>query len=109
MALAVAGCQRLGHVHALCGTEAPGTFAKCDTELVMQHWRGCPAGAGTAALVQIFTWWESAAAIFPCSQPGLCLLQGVKVFHRSDTPVLRAGVLRYFRGLEYESLREHAL
>lgn len=109
MILAVAGCQRLSCIGALCGTEAPGTFAKRDTELGVQHWRGGPASTGTAAPVQIFTWWESAAAIFPCSQPGLCLLQGVKVFPRSDAPVLRAGMLRYFRGPECESLQEHAL
>lgn len=72
-------------------------------------WRGGPASTGTAAPVQIFAWWESAAASFPRCQPGLRLLQGVKVFHRSGAPVLRAGMLRYFRALECESLREHAL
>lgn len=108
MALAIAGCQRLSHVDAFCGTETPGTSAKRGTEVGVQH-RRCPAGTGTAVQVQIFTSWESAAATFPCSLPGLYLLQGVKVFHRSDAPVLRAGMLRYFRRLECESLQEHAL
>jgi len=100
MALAVAGCQRPSHVDALCGTGAPGTFAKCDGELGKQHRRGGPAGTGTAASAQNFTRWETAAAFCPCSWPGLCLWQGVRVSCRSEAAVLRAGMLWCFRGLE---------
>lgn len=71
------GCCRMPETEmsdALCGTEAASTFAKRDTELGMQHQRGFPASTGMGIPVQIFTWWESAAAIFCYSQPGLCLL-----------------------------------
>lgn len=70
------GCCRVPEIEmsdVLCGTEAPSTFTKHDTELGMQHQRGCPASIGMGIPVQIFTWWES-AAIFCSSQSGLCLL-----------------------------------
>lgn len=52
------GCCRVPETETsdvLCGTEAPCTFAKHDTELGMQHHRGCPASTGLGIPVQIFT------------------------------------------------------
>lgn len=100
MALAVAGCQRMSRVDALCGAETPSTLANHDTQLCMQHH---PASAGSAVLVQVLTWLQSAAAR---SQPGLCLWQGVKLIRRSDASMLRAGMLRHCRGLECKSLQD---
>lgn len=89
--------------NVLCGTEAHSTFAKHDTELGKQHQRGW-----MDIPVQIFTYWDSGAADFCCSQPRLCLLC-VRASNRSDAPVLRAGMFRYFSDLECERLEERAL
>lgn len=95
----VSGCCRVSEAETsnlLCGTEARTTSAKHDTELGMQHQRGW-----MSIPVQIFTYWESGGAVFCCSQPRLCQLC-VRASNRSDAPVLRAGMLRYFSDLDVE-------